>query len=54
MIDKQKVQKTIDFLREYNKWRRGQLKKEPINATTVGESIDYLIDLVSTEILKQH
>lgn len=52
MVDKQKIQKTIDLLSDYNKWRRGQLKKEPINASLVGESIDYIIDLVSTEILK--
>ena len=49
-MDKQKLILTIETLIEYNKWRRGLIKQSP-NASLVGESIDLLVDLVSTEIL---
>jgi hypothetical protein len=51
-MDKQKIIVAIETLKDYNKWRRGQLRESP-NATSIGESIDFIIDLISTEILNK-
>lgn len=52
-MDKQKIIKALDTLKDYNKWRRGQLKEMP-NASLIGESIEFLIDLVTIEILNKN
>ena len=51
-MDKQKIRLALETLRDYNKWRRGNLKEMP-NATLTGESIEFLIDLVYKEILNE-
>lgn len=51
-MDKQKIQKVVDTLRDYNKWRRGLLKESP-NASLVGESIDFVIELLGNEYLNK-
>lgn len=51
-MDKQKLITSIETLKEYNKWRRGLIKQSP-NASLVGESIDFLVDLIATEILNK-
>jgi hypothetical protein len=50
--DKQKIIKALDTLRDYNKWRRGQIKDSP-NASLIGESIEFVLELISTEILNK-
>lgn len=34
----------IRILRDFNKWRRGQLKEIPEDNYTVGQAIDYAIE----------
>lgn len=51
-MDRQKIINAIETLKDYNKWRRGQLKDSP-NATSIGESIELVIDLITTEILNK-
>lgn len=51
-LDKQKTIKALDTLRDYNKWRRGQIKESP-NASLIGESIEFVLELISTEILNK-
>lgn len=51
-MDRQKIIKAIETLKDYNRWRRGNLKESP-NATSVGESIDILTDLITIEILNK-
>jgi hypothetical protein len=51
-MDKQRLQKAVDVLRDYNKWRRGLLKECP-NASLVGESIDFVIELLGNEFLNK-
>jgi len=51
-MDRQKIQKAIETLKDYNKWRRGNLKEMP-NASLIGESIDLLTDLITKEILNK-
>jgi hypothetical protein len=51
-MDRQKIIVALETLRDYNRWRRGQLKVMP-NATLIGESIELVIDLISTEILNK-
>ena len=52
-MDRQKIIKALETLKDYNKWRRGQLNEMP-NATLIGESIEYVVDLISTEILTKN
>ena len=49
-MDRQRILKALETLKDYNRWRRGQLKEMP-NATLIGESIEFLTELVSTEVL---
>ena len=51
-MDRQKIINSISVLREYNQWRRGLVKESP-NASLVGESIDYLVDLITIQILNK-
>lgn len=51
-MDKQKLQKAIDTLKDYNRWRRGNLKESP-NATLVGESIDLLTNFLTSEMINR-
>lgn len=51
-LDRQKIIRALDTLRDYNKWRRGQIKESP-NASFIGESIDYVIEFISTEVLNK-
>jgi hypothetical protein len=51
-LDKQKIIRALDTLREYNKWRRGKINESP-NASSIGESIDYVIEFISTEVLNK-
>lgn len=52
LMDKTKILKAVETLKEYNKWRRGKTDIMP-NATFTGESIDLLIELVTKEILEK-
>jgi hypothetical protein len=52
-MDKQKIIKSLETLKDYNKWRRGLIKESP-NASLIGESIEFLIDLVTIEILNKN
>lgn len=51
-MDRQKIIIALDTLKDYNKWRRGQLRESP-NASSIGESIEFVIDLITTEILNK-
>jgi hypothetical protein len=53
IMDKQKVEKAVETLKSYNKWRRGLIKESP-NASLIGESIDFLTDLITTELLTKN